>query len=139
MKNTESMIEKLEASAAGEKAIGNHEAASTFTAKAARLRRKFNLPAPAPVKETPQDKAAEFMKWLESIPLEAEVVVDDPIGGMQRTMPLEVVLARLKSGELLLIKMGRGFEKYAWKGSFKYYSFFVQEVAPPKEKNSIWI
>jgi hypothetical protein len=131
------LIEKIEATAAGERAAGNHIAAATFEAKAEKLRRKYNIPSATPAAK-PQDTRAEVTSWLESIPPEAEVVVDDPVGGMQRTMPIGIVLSRLKSGELLLIRMGRGFEKY-WKGSFKEYAFVVQEVADqPLQGDSQW-
>jgi len=141
MKNTEAMIEKLDRSAASERACGNHDAASSFELKAEKLRRRYNLPRAEPVPSAPQDKREAFTKWLESLPLECEVVVDDPLGGMQRTMPLEVVLSRLKSGELLLIGMGRGWETFAWQGSKKEYAFFRQEVAeqPTTKDGSKWI
>jgi hypothetical protein len=42
------MIEKLEAQAASESALGNHAAAASFAEKASRLRLKYNLPALAP-------------------------------------------------------------------------------------------
>jgi len=141
MKNTESMILKLEAQAAGERACGNHDAASSFELKAEKLRRRYNLPRAEPVPAAPQDKRGAFTRWLESLPLECEVVVDDPLGGMQRTMPLEVVLSRLKSGDLLLIGMGRGWEKFTWQGSKKEYAFVRQEVAeqPTTKDGSKWI
>jgi hypothetical protein len=140
MKNTQSMIEKLERSAASERAMGNHDAASSFELKAEKLRRRYNLPRAEPAVK-PQDVLSEFTKWLANLPPVAEVVVDDPLGGMQRTMPLEVVLSRLKSGELLLIGMGRGWERFAWTGSTKEYAFFRQEVAeqPTTKDGSKWI
>jgi len=51
MKNTESMIEKLERSAASERQLGNVGAAEVFEARAEKLRQKYNLPRPEPVKE----------------------------------------------------------------------------------------
>jgi hypothetical protein len=45
------MIDKLERSAASERACGNHDAASTFELKADKLRRKYNLPRTEPVNE----------------------------------------------------------------------------------------
>jgi hypothetical protein len=49
--NKQAMIEKLEAQANSERKLGNHDAASSFELKAARLRKKYNLPASEPVKE----------------------------------------------------------------------------------------
>jgi hypothetical protein len=141
MNKQEALIEKIEAQAGSERALGNHDAADAAYAKAERLRHKYNLPRAEPIPSAPQDKREAFTKWLESLPPEAEVVVDDPLGGMQRTMPLEVVLSRLKSGDLLLIGMGRGWERFAWKGSTKEYAFFRQEVAeqPTTKDGSKWI
>ena len=51
MKNTESMIEKLERSAASERQLGNVAAAEVFEARAEKLRKKYSLPRPEPVKE----------------------------------------------------------------------------------------
>jgi hypothetical protein len=47
----EELVSKLLASAASERALGNHEAADTFTAKAEGLRQKYNLPRTEPVNE----------------------------------------------------------------------------------------
>lgn len=52
--NKQAIIEKLERSAMGERVAGNLDAASSFELKAARLRKKYNLPRPEPVKETPR-------------------------------------------------------------------------------------
>jgi|SRR5208283_512538 len=44
MKNTESIIEKLLASAASERQLGNADAAEVFEARAEMLRKKYGLP-----------------------------------------------------------------------------------------------
>lgn len=54
MKNPTAIIEKLEAQSASERALGNHDAADAFSAKAKAMRLKYNLPLPEPVKEQPK-------------------------------------------------------------------------------------
>ena len=65
MSNRQETIEKLEASAASERKLGNNAAADRFAAKAASLRRKHNLSKPDAVKEPlPQDKTQSVCQPL---------------------------------------------------------------------------
>lgn len=70
------MIDKLERSAASERACGNHEAAAAFDARAEKLRQKYNLappvvkPAEAPVMQ-PQKQRDYFSDFPGVAPREA--------------------------------------------------------------------
>jgi hypothetical protein len=137
MKNTEAMIEKLERSAASERAIGNHEAASTFDAKAKRLRLKFNLPAPvaAPHAEENhiQQRRIAVEQYWESLKPETEVVIRVLEPGMRQTVDrvtsMEVALPLLKNQSALFVRLANGSNEFV---------FRPQEAPPPKEKSSVW-
>jgi hypothetical protein len=53
------LVDKLCSSAESERLLGNTEAASTFEAKAEKLRRRYNLTAAAPAPEVKEQVAAQ--------------------------------------------------------------------------------
>jgi hypothetical protein len=129
MTEHEALIHKLEASAASERALGNHDASGSFSAKAARLRNKYNLPAPALVKETPQHKRRQVEEYWESLKPSTEVVIRVLEPGMSRTVDhvttMEVALPMLKRESALFVRLVNGNNEFV---------FAPQETSPPIEK-----
>ena len=73
------LIEKLERSAACERVLGNSTAAEVFDAKAAKLRRQYDVTPP----ETPETQ--QLRHW-ESLSPETLVVVEVLLPGMKRSV-----------------------------------------------------
>jgi hypothetical protein len=68
MKNTESMIEKLERSAASERQLDNVAAAEVFEARAEKLRQKYHLPRPEPAKEQVKPEVQRRENYSDNFP-----------------------------------------------------------------------
>jgi hypothetical protein len=138
MKNKESLIEKIERQAAGERAAGNHEAASTFDAKAKAMRQKYNLP-PA-VKEPSQNENEALRRkveqFWESIDPRSQVVIEVLEPGMKRTVQrlttMELALPLLKAEKARFVRV---------LNSSNEIIFAPQEVAdePSQRRNNIWV
>ena len=62
------LIEKIELQAAGERALGNHDAAEIFSAKARAMRKKYNLPHPEPVKEQVKTEVPQRENYSDNFP-----------------------------------------------------------------------
>jgi hypothetical protein len=133
MSNHEELVEKLVTQAAGERALGNHDAATSFELKADKLRQKYNLTAPQPVTQDDAEAARRKVeeRW-EKIPPSTQVIIEVLEPGMHRTTQrlttMEVALPLLKSESAKLVRRVNGNNEI---------TFAPQEVAEPKEK-TIW-
>ncbi len=68
MTDHEVLISKLCAQAEGERACGNHEAAAAFEARAEKLRKKYSLPRPEPVKEQVKTEVPQRENYSDNFP-----------------------------------------------------------------------
>lgn len=66
--NKNDMIDKLERSAASERACGNHQAAAAFDARAEKLRLKYGLPKHDAVKEQVKTEVPQRENYSDNFP-----------------------------------------------------------------------
>jgi hypothetical protein len=132
--NKIAMIEKLEAQAAGERSLGNHDAASAFESKAVKLRRKYNLQAPEPAKQNDDMQRLKQEEYWESLKPATEVVVEVLLPGMSRTVnrvvTMDIALPLLKCGSANFVRLAHGSNEF---------TFRKQEVADQPREKSIWL
>ena len=133
MTDHQEIVDKLLASAAGERALGNHEAAAAFELKAENLRRKYNL-APSPVKQDDTEAARRKVeKRWETIPPSTQVIIRVLEPGMNRTVDrvttMEVALPLLKAESARFVRMADGNNQI---------TFAKQEVAELIEGEKPW-
>src|ERR1700722_4526845 len=113
--NKIAMIEKLEAQAAGERSLGNHDAASEFEENADMQRLKQE-------------------EYWESLKPATEVVVEVLLPGMSRTVnrvvTMDIALPLLKCGSANFVRLAHGSNEF---------TFRKQEVADQPREKSIWL